>query len=280
VIASIPSPSSGILKLGPLSLHAYGICIALGAAAAVWLTGRRWRKSGGDPAVVGSIATWAVPAGIIGARMYHVITDWRDFRADWLRVFKIWEGGLGIWGGVILGTLVGVIVTRIKGLPMGAMMAAAAPAIPLAQAIGRWGNWFNQELFGRPSTLPWAVEISTKNRSDEFTLFKTFEPTFLYESLWNLFVVGLVLVVEKRFGKQLKSGRLFAVYVAGYCFGRLIIEQRRTDPATMVMGLRINTFVAAAFLIGALIILLTGIRKSDDTGLDALPAQQVTHGSL
>jgi prolipoprotein diacylglyceryl transferase len=212
--------------------------------------------------------------------MYHVITDWRDFRADWLRVFKIWEGGLGIWGGVILGTLVGVIVTRIKGLPMGAMMAAAAPAIPLAQAIGRWGNWFNQELFGRPSTLPWAVEISTKNRSDEFTLFKTFEPTFLYESLWNLFVVGLVLVVEKRFGKQLKSGRLFAVYVAGYCFGRLIIEQRRTDPATMVMGLRINTFVAAAFLIGALIILLTGIRKSDDTGLDALPAQQVTHGSL
>jgi prolipoprotein diacylglyceryl transferase len=269
VIASFPSPSSGILKIGPLSLHAYGLVIATGMAAAVWMTSKRWAKQGGDPNVVGQIATWAIPAGVIGARIYHVITDWSSFNGRRGDVFKIWEGGLGIWGGIILGTLVGLLVTKIKKLPLGPMMAAAAPAIPLAQAIGRWGNWFNQELFGRPSTLPWAVEIAKTERPKAYKNFETFEPTFLYESVWNLLVVGLVLFVEKRFGERLKPGRLFAVYVAGYCLGRLVIEQRRTDTATMLLGLRINTFVAAGFLLCALITLVTGIRKPEDTRPEA-----------
>ncbi len=236
-------------------------------ACAVYFAGRRWAKQGGDPNVVGQIATWALPAGVIGARLYHVATDWKKFSGRWGDIFKIWEGGLGIWGGVILGTLVGLLVTRVKKLPLGGMMTAAAPAIPLAQAIGRWGNWFNQELFGRPSTLPWAVEIAPQHRSDAYQLFKTFEPTFLYESIWNLLVVGLVLFVEKRFGKRLKSGRLFAVYVAGYSAGRLVIEQLRTDEATMILGLRINTFVAAALVISALIVLATGLRPAETTAL-------------
>ncbi len=230
-------------------------------AAGVWLTGRRWASRGGDANAIGRVATWALPAGIIGARIYHVITDWSSFKGRRADVFKVWEGGLGVWGGVALGTVVGLIAARSIGLPTRAILEVAAPGIPLAQAIGRWGNWFNQELFGRPSTLPWAVEISQKNRPKQYADFATFHPTFLYESLWNLLVVGLVLFVERRFRHRLKPGRLFAVYVAGYCAGRIVIEQMRTDTATRLLGLRVNTFVAAALFVAATVTLLTGIRQ-------------------
>jgi prolipoprotein diacylglyceryl transferase len=263
MLAAIPSPSSGILKLGPISLHAYGVAIALGMTTAVWLSSRRWVRRGGHPDHVGKIAIWALPAGIIGARLYHVITDWASFAGRRAEMFKIWKGGLGIWGGVALGVFVGLVAAKRMGLPLRPMLEVVAPAIPLAQAIGRWGNWFNQELFGRPSDLPWAVEIARNKRGDEFTGFPTFHPTFLYESLWNLCVVGLVLWVERTFGSRLKPGRLFAVYVAGYSAGRLVIEQLRIDTATKLFGLRINTFTASGLLLLSLLVLATGIRRGD-----------------
>jgi prolipoprotein diacylglyceryl transferase len=261
MFASFPSPSSGILKLGPISLHAYGLCIAFGMAAAVGLASRRWVARGGHQDHIGKMAVWALPAGIIGARMYHVLTDWQKFNGRRMDAFKIWEGGLGIWGGVFLGTVVGLLKAKHLRLPLRTMLDVAAPAIPLAQAIGRWGNWFNQELFGRPSTLPWAIQIDRNRRPDEFKPFETFHPTFLYESLWNLLVVGVVLLVEKALGQRLKPGRLFAVYVAGYTFGRLLIEQMRTDEATKLFGLRINTFTAGALLLLAIVALATGLTQ-------------------
>jgi prolipoprotein diacylglyceryl transferase len=260
-LASIPSPSSAILKLGPVSLHAYGLCIAFGMAAAVWLANRRWVARGGGPKDIERMAYWALPAGIVGARLYHVITDWRDFRGRRIEMLYLWQGGLGIWGGVALGTIVGLLVARRLKLPLATMMDVAAPAIPLAQSIGRWGNWFNQELYGRPSELPWAVEIAYKHRVDEFKGFATFHPTFLYESLWNLFVMGLVLFAERMFGTRLKPGRLFALYVAAYSGGRLLIEQMRTDDATMILGFRINTFVAAGLLVLGTLLVISGIRR-------------------
>ncbi len=260
VVASLPSPSTGILKIGPLSLHAYGMTIALAMIAAVSLSSRRWVARGGHKNDVGSVATIAIPAGIIGARIYHVATDATSFKGRWIDAFKIWEGGLGIWGGIGLGVVVGLIVARTKGLSLLALLDVVAPALPLAQAIGRWGNWFNQELFGRPSKLPWAVEIAYENRKpDEFRPFKTFHPTFLYESIWNLLVVGLVLTVERKFGKRLKPGRLFAVYVAGYTFGRFFIERMRVDYATRIFGQRINIFVSLVLFIFALVMVATGI---------------------
>ncbi len=273
MLSSFPSPSSGILKIGPLSLHAYGVCIALGMALGVWFAGRRWAARGGDSSDLGRMATWALPAGIIGARIYHIATDWKSFDGRRGAMFKIWEGGLGIWGGVALGTIVGLLAARALKLPLTAMLEVAAPAIPLAQAVGRWGNWFNQELFGRPSTLPWAVEIARDKRPKGYTIFETFHPTFLYESLWNLSVVGIVLLVEKKFGKRLKPGRLFAVYVGGYSLGRLVIEQMRTDSATKIFGYRINTFTAGALILGSIIVLANGLRRDPDTQRVANPAQ-------
>ncbi len=257
---SLPSPSSGVLKIGPLSLHAYGLCIALGMLAAVNWSSKRWVAKGGNPNDIGRIAIFALPAGVIGARIYHVITDVNTFRGNWPRAFEIWKGGLGIWGGVFLGTVVGLAVGRMRKLSVPSLLDMAAPAIPLAQAIGRWGNWFNQELYGNPSTLPWAVEIDRPPTA--LKEFKTFHPTFLYESLWNLLVVGLVLVCERTIGKRLKPGRLFAVYVAGYSLGRFFIERIRTDEATKILGQRVNVFVAGALFLAAVLVLVTGVRRN------------------
>jgi prolipoprotein diacylglyceryl transferase len=269
-LASIPSPASGILKIGPISLHAYGMCIALGMLAAVTWTSKRWVVQGGNQADVGRVATFALPAGVVGARVYHVMTDYRSFKGDWSRALKLWEGGLGIWGGIALGTIVGLIVARQQKLTLMTLLDAAAPALPLAQAIGRWGNWFNQELFGRPSTLPWAVEIAPGRRPDAYRAFSTFHPTFLYESLWNLLVVGLVVVVQRKFHHRLKPGRLFAVYVAGYTFGRFFIERMRTDEATKILGQRVNVFVAAVLFLVAAFSIVTGVRVApEDSNKDA-----------
>lgn len=274
-LASIPSPSSGVLHLGPLSLRAYGLCIALGVAAAVTLSDRRWRSRGGAEGDIGAIASWAVPAGVIGARLYHVATDWRSFRGRWFDVVKVWQGGLGIWGGVALGVLVGLAAARRRGLRTADALDAVAPAIPLAQAIGRWGNWFNIELFGRPTTLPWGLEVPPAKRPARFANAATFHPTFLYESVWNLLVVTLVLLVDRRArrsGRALPGGALFAIYVAGYTFGRFWIERLRVDRASQLLGLRINEWTSIVCFAAALAA-ITALRRRDRSGpADQTPA--------
>ncbi len=255
MLAYIPSPSANGLSLGPLRLRVYGLLIAAGVFAAVWLADRRWRAWGGEPGTIAAIAMWGVPGGLIGARIYHLITDYQLYTDNPLKAFRIWEGGLGIWGGVAGGVLAGGFYIRRHHLNMAGLMDCAAPALPLAQAIGRWGNYFNQELFGRPTKLPWAVRIDLANRPAHYQAFSTFHPTFLYESLWDLAVVGLVLAVEKRV--RLRPGYLFAVYVALYTFGRFFTEYLRIDDAHRIFGLRINDWVSVIVFAGATAILLT-----------------------
>jgi prolipoprotein diacylglyceryl transferase len=255
---AIPSPSSGVLHIGPLDLRAYGLMIALGVVAAVWLFGRRLEESGaGTRDDASAIALWAVPAGVIGARLYHVATDWGRFSDHPADIIKIWKGGLGIPGGIALGVAVGLWATYRRGLRLSAALDAAAPAIPLAQAIGRWGNWFNQELYGKPTTLPWALKIDDahlpKDTAGQYLYppGTTFHPTFLYESLWNLALAGLLIWVGKRF--KLRPGRLIAFYLLGYGVGRFWVEGLRIDPAHEGGGLRLNQWMALAVIAGSLI---------------------------
>jgi prolipoprotein diacylglyceryl transferase len=273
-LGSIPSPSRANFEIGPLRLNAYGLCIAIGAMAAVSLATKRWVRAGGLAEDMAAIAWWSVPAGVIGARLYHLLTDWKSYRGNWGDAYKIWDGGLGIWGGVILGVIVGLTVGRKRNLKLPGLLDAVAPALPLAQAIGRWGNWFNIELFGGPSKLPWALEVPLDKRPDGYEAFETFHPAFLYEFLWNLFVVGLVLFVGKRFGNRLKPGRLFAVYVAGYTFGRFWIERMRTDPAYKLLGFRINEWTAGVFFLLALAFLFTGMRALGATANTSSPDER------
>jgi prolipoprotein diacylglyceryl transferase len=240
------------------------MCIAVGVFAAVWLAGRRWMARGGEVDDVPATSMFAVPAGVIGARIYHVATDWKSYRGHWGDALKIWDGGLGIWGGVALGTIVGLIVGRRRRLNLPRLMEAAAPAIPLAQAIGRIGNWFNIELFGGPTKAFWALEVPQSKRPEKYANFATFHPTFLYELLWNLLVVAIVLSVEKRYSNRLKPGRLFAVYVAAYTFGRFWIERIRVDNAYRLLDLRVNELVAASVFVIAAMVIVTGIRRADD----------------
>jgi len=200
LFAGIPSPSSGSLDLGPLKLNAYGAMIALGVMAAVWLAGRRMEKRGvGTRDDMGSIAMIAVPVGIVGARLYHVATDWQRFENNLGAIVQVWKGGLGIWGGIALGTVAGVWFAKRKGLSVGLLLTCVAPALPLAQAIGRWGNWFNQELFGRPTTLPWALEVSASTaKAAGYAAGTTFHPTFLYESVaCGALCVALIFLDKK-----------------------------------------------------------------------------------
>jgi prolipoprotein diacylglyceryl transferase len=265
LVASIPSPSSGTISIGPLDLRAYGLMIALGVIAAVWLLGRQLEsKQVGTTDDASSIAVYGVVAGIIGARLYHVATDWERFSDNLGAIPKIWEGGLGIPGGLLFGVLAGMWQARRRGIPPLVVLTCAAPAIPLAQAIGRWGNWFNQELFGRPTDLPWALEIDDAHLPAGYESGTTFHPTFLYESLWNFTLVGLLLWVDRRF--RMGPGRLFAVYLMGYGTGRFWIEGLRIDPADEIAGLRFNQWVAlAAIVAGAIWLVVTrGQKWSDD----------------
>ncbi len=255
--ASIPSPSSGTIELGPLTIHAYGLVIALGVVAAIWLLGRRLEARGaGTRDDAAAIGMWGVLGGVIGARLYHVATSWDSFSDDPMRIFAIWKGGLGIPGGIALGVAVGVYAARRRGLDVPTAITCAAPAIPLAQAIGRWGNWFNQELFGGPTTLPWALEVSDDTAMKAgYPPGTTFHPTFLYESLWNLALCGLLLWIDRRF--RLRPGNLMAVYLIGYGVGRFWIEGMRIDPASEVGGLRWNQWVALAMIvIGAVVLVV------------------------
>ncbi len=239
-MASIPSPSFN--SIGPFRL--YGLAIALGVIAAVTISSKRWAARGGDADDIGSIAIWAVPAGVIGARIYHVATDWKTYQDDWVGAFKITNGGLGVPGGIFLGVVVGLLVVRAKGLPKRELLDVAAPAIPIAQAIGRLGNYFNQEVFGRPTSLPWALEIDPEVSATaaSYPPGTTFHPTFLYEGLWNVALALGLVWLDRR--KRLRPGELFTLYVLGYAVGRLWVEALRSDAASLVLGVRINIWVS------------------------------------
>jgi prolipoprotein diacylglyceryl transferase len=256
MIASIPSPSSGSINLGPLKLNAYGMMIAIGVVVAVQIAGRRAEKRG--VATVddfSSIAMWTVPAGVIGARAYHVITDLGSFQGRWWHIFKIWEGGLGIWGGVVVGVAVGAWRAKVRGLDPLWILSCAAPALPVAQAIGRWGNWFNQELFGRPTDLPWALSVSDRTAMKAgYPAGTTFHPTFLYESIACLLLAIALVMVERRLRPA--RGRLIIWYAVGYSFLRFFVESLRIDTAHHFGGMRLNQWVAIAVFAVSVIVLV------------------------
>jgi prolipoprotein diacylglyceryl transferase len=254
-LAALPAPPGNAIHLGPLQLRAYGLMIALGVLAAVAFARHRWVARGGNADDITGLAMWAVPAGLVGARLYHVITDPELFRGRWWHVLAVWEGGLGIPGGIAAGVITGVIVARRRGLPVAELLDVVAPAIPLAQAIGRVGNWFNQELFGRPTTLPWALRVDPARRPAGYRQFATFHPTFLYEALWNLALVLLLLAIEHQV--RLRPGRLFVIYVGGYALGRLWVEALRIDPANRIAGLRVNEWVSLVALTASIGVFVT-----------------------
>ncbi len=272
-LASIPSPSSGSLHLGPLKLNAYGMMIALGVIAAMWLWSRRVEARGvATRDDVSAIAMWAVPVGIIGARLYHVVTDWSRFSGDLIGIVKVWQGGLGIWGGIALGIPVGILVAKRRGLPIGVLITCVAPALALAQSIGRWGNWFNQELFGRPTTLPWALRVSDANAiAAGYPAGTTFHPTFLYESVASALLCIALLVLDRRV--VMRPGRLFFFYTAGYTAYRFFIEGLRIDPAHHIGGWRLNQWVSlAVFGISvAMIALMRGVPEASVQNLQESP---------
>ncbi|MHA6758577.1 prolipoprotein diacylglyceryl transferase [Streptacidiphilus sp. PAMC 29251] len=242
-LAYIPSPSQGVWHIGPVPIRAYALCILAGIAAAMWLTRRRWVKLGGNPDDIIDVCLWAVPFGIVGGRLYHLITDpelYFESGEHPIRALYIWDGGLGIWGAVALGAVGAWIGCRRKGIPLASFADALAPGLILAQAIGRWGNYFNQELYGDPTTLPWGLKID--HVVDGTLVHGVFQPTFLYESLWDLAVVGLLLYADRRW--NFHSFRLFALYVAAYTVGRGWIESLRTDHANEFFGVRLNDWTA------------------------------------
>jgi len=249
-VASFPSPSSGTLDAGPLTIHMYGLMLLLGIAACIWLTGVRWTRRGGDWDLIFRVAVWGVGAGIAGARLYHVATSWDELPDEWWGVFAVWEGGLGIWGGIAAGVIVGSMVAHRAGASALALLDAAAPGLLVAQAIGRVGNWWNQELFGEPTDLPWGLEIDAVRRPDDYLLSETFHPTFLYEGLWNLFAAGLLLVLDRRF--RFRPPALFALYVILYTAFRFYLETLRVDPSKELLGLRVNAWVALVVFVAAL----------------------------
>ncbi|MFJ3191290.1 prolipoprotein diacylglyceryl transferase [Streptomyces griseoviridis] len=259
-LAYIPSPSRGVLYLGPVPLRGYAFCIIIGVFVAVWLGNKRWVARGGRTGTVADIAVWAVPFGLVGGRLYHVITDYELYFSegrDWVDAFKVWEGGLGIWGAIALGAVGAWIGCRRRGIPLPAYADAIAPGIVLAQAIGRWGNWFNQELYGKESTLPWALHITS---SADGRVPGYYQPTFLYESLWCVGVAFLVIWADRRF--RLGHGRAFALYVAAYCVGRFWIEYLRVDDAHHILGLRLNDWTALiVFLLAVAYIVISSKKR-------------------
>jgi len=262
VAASIPSPDQGSWNLGPVPVRAYALAIIIGIVVAIWLGNRRYVARGGQPGLITDIALWAVPFGIVGGRLYHVLSDWQIYFGPDGRgaaaALRIWDGGLGIWGAVALGALGAWIAARRHHVALPPIADAIAPGIALAQAIGRWGNWFNQELFGRPTTLPWGLEISPARRPEGFEAFETFHPTFLYESLWLVGVAIVVMWADRRF--TMGHGRVFALYVLLYTAGRVWIEALRIDPVNTVGGLRLNVWTSIVVGLGALVYLVWSAR--------------------
>jgi prolipoprotein diacylglyceryl transferase len=247
LLANIPSPGSGTIDAGPFTIHLYGLMLLLAIASAVGLTGWRWVRFGGDLDLVFRVAVWGVAAGIVGARLYHVVTSWDEVPDEWWGPFAVWQGGLGVWGGVLFGVLAGAWIVRRSGQSVRLFMDAAAPGILLAQGIGRFGNWFNQELFGKPTNLPWGLEIDPAHRPAGYFDHDTFHPTFLYEFLYDVTGVVILLIVDRMF--RIRRPGLFALYVAYYCFGRFFEELLRIDPAHEFLGLRLNAWVSAILFV-------------------------------
>ncbi|MEZ5322914.1 MAG: prolipoprotein diacylglyceryl transferase [Microthrixaceae bacterium] len=254
MLAAIPSPSSDVVPV--LGIRWYGVMIALGVLAAVMLARRRWGARHHDPDEVADVAVVAVPAGLVGARLYHVITDNELYRGHWIDAFKIWNGGLGIPGGILFGVLGGVWMARRRGIGVAALADAMVPAIPLAQAIGRFGNYFNQELYGRPTTVPWAIRIDPAHRTSRYAEFATFHPTFAYEALWNLLGVALLIWVDSK--RSLRLGKILPLFVAWYFTGRLWVESMRSDAANRILGWRVNTWTSLIMMGVGLLWLLWG----------------------
>ena len=275
VALSIPSPSQGVWHLGPVPIRGYALCIVLGIILAVWLAEKRWQARGGQPGEVQDLALWAVPAGIVGARLYHVVTD-NDLyvgegRSLWDALY-IWHGGLGIWGGIAGGALGAWLYCRHRGIRFTPMLDALAPTALLGQAVGRWGNWFNQELYGRPTDLPWGLEIDSDHFSRSYLDqlqaagrpvpdVATFHPTFLYECLWNLGALVLILWLDRRF--RIGHGRVLALYVMAYTLGRGWIEHLRIDDVQLddVLGLRFNEWTSLVLFVAAAAYFLWSLRR-------------------
>ncbi|RJQ72976.1 prolipoprotein diacylglyceryl transferase [Pseudonocardiaceae bacterium YIM PH 21723] len=276
-LASIPSPDRGVWFLGPVPLRAYALFIILGIIVAIWWGEKRLVARGGEPGMVIDIAVFAVPFGLIGGRLYHVITDAPKYfgpEGDPMGALKVWNGGLGIWGAIALGGVGALWGCRQRGIPLSVFADAVAPGIVVAQAIGRLGNYFNQELYGDPTTLPWGLEIYKRVNEDnglidplngvalDHTPITVVHPTFLYELLWNLGVAALLIWAERRF--RLGGGRVFALYVAGYTAGRFWIELMRSDPATEFFGIRVNVYVSVLVFAGAVAYLIVNKNKGPE----------------
>jgi len=265
----IPSPSLSSFSVGPLTIHFYALCIITGIAAAIWIGRKRYANLGGNPDDVSEVAIWAVPFGIIGGRIYHVITSPAQYfgaNGNPVDALKIWEGGLGIWGAISLGAVGAYLYFRTHKTTLNfrQLLDSLAPGIVVAQAIGRVGNYFNQEVFGKPTELPWGLEIDPVNRPDGFESYATFHPTFLYELLWCL-VVAVLLIKLPGFLKQItsKQGDIFALYILGYTLGRVWIESLRIDEANLILGLRLNIWVSLIVLITASAYLIASKRRGN-----------------
>jgi prolipoprotein diacylglyceryl transferase len=249
---SIPSPAEGVWHLGPVPIRAYALCIIAGIVVAIWLGERRWVARGGLPGEVSDLAIWAVPFGLVGGRLYHVITDWELYFGEDknpVTALYVWRGGLGIWGAIALGALGVWIGARLRGIKLLPLLDALAPGVLVAQALGRWGNWFNQELYGRPTDLPWGLEIDVAHRPSQYLDVATFHPAFLYECLWNLAAFALLVWLDRRF--RLGHGRVLALYVMLYTAGRAWIENLRIDDVQMndVVGLRLNVWTSIVLFV-------------------------------
>ncbi len=241
-LSFIPSPSVNGFHLGPLFIHVYGLMYVVGITLAVIITRRRWRAMGGNPDLVGDVAIWAVPAGIIGGRIYFDITTPADIPHHWWGIFAVWSGGLGIWGGIAAGAAVGIWRVRRSGADAGQFANAIAPALLVAQAVGRIGNYFNQELFGKPTGLPWALEISRGHRPAQFLTDRTFQPSFLYELIFDLALAAFLVWLGHH--RKIRPWGLFALYVTGYSAYRIFEETIRVDSSEHFLGLRLNFYVA------------------------------------
>ena len=288
-LAYIPSPTISQFSIGPVTIHIYALCILMGIVLAVWITTTRWKKLGGNFDQVLDITLVSVPAGIIGARLYHIITTPERFfgpDGDWAEMFRIWNGGLGIWGGVLFGALATWAWCRHKHYPMALLADAIAPGLLVAQAVGRLGNWFNQELYGAPTTLPWGLKLNMEGtaigHSEQCYDGATcpsgtlFHPTFLYEMIWNLIGAAIIVYIGSKAMKKLKAGSLFAVYIMWYTLGRTWIESLRIDYAHEFLGVRINVWVSmAVFVLGAVSFIVVQ-QMGKDTDLLAEKLRTVT----
>ena len=263
-LMTIPSPAQGVWHLGPLPIRGYALCIILGIVAAIWIGERRWVARGGIAGEVSDLAIWAVPFGLVGGRLYHVITDWELYFGEDknpVTALYVWRGGLGIWGAIALGAVGIWIGARTRGIKVLPLLDALAPGVLVAQAMGRWGNWFNQELYGGPTDLPWGLEIDVDHREAGLLDVATYHPTFLYECRWNLGAFALLIWLDRRY--KLGHGRVVALYVMLYTAGRGWIENMRIDEVQMndVLGLRLNVWTSIVLFVAAAIFFAWSARR-------------------